>query len=60
VPDAEPISPTPPDDEEERAIWAIRKVVKATTGMTISVEEATSLFNIAKARLAEQTPESAP
>jgi len=54
------ISDTPPADETERAIWAIRRLVKSTTGKTLSLEQATSLFDKARDRLevamAEVTP----
>lgn len=43
---------TTPEDEETRAIGAIRRLVEATTGKPMSEEEARTLFLQTKERLA--------
>jgi hypothetical protein len=50
----------PPADETERAIWTIRRLVKATTGKVLSEEEAKSLFAQAKAKMASALSEVTP
>lgn len=54
------IPDTPPEDEEGRAIWTIRRVAKAMTGKTMSEEEGRSLFELAKQRLEAAQKASQP
>ena len=42
---------TPPEGEEEKAIWTICRVVKAATGQVLSEAEARVIFEKAKERM---------
>lgn len=50
---SDPIPDTPPQDEEGRAIWAIRRIAHALTGTAPSEEEGKALFVFAKKSLEE-------
>jgi len=59
-PDPNTIQDDPPVDETERAIWAIRRLVKAATGKTLTQEETRELFNKAKVQMEEALAEVTP
>ena len=45
------IPETPPEGEEDRAIWMIRKLARSTLGKTLSEEEARKLFSVTKEKI---------
>ena len=50
---ADPIPNEPPTDEQERAEWYVRRLVKMTTGRDLSAAEAKELFAKARARMGQ-------
>jgi hypothetical protein len=45
------IPETPPEGEEDRAIWMIQKLARSTLGKTLSEVEARKLFSVAKEKM---------
>lgn len=60
MPDQNQIPNEPPEDETERAIWTIRRLVKATTGKVLSEPEARLLFIKAEERMNAAMSEVTP
>jgi hypothetical protein len=52
------IPETPPEGEEDRAIWMIRKLARSTLGKTLSEHEARKLFSVTKEKMAEAMDEA--
>ena len=51
MPTEDTIPETPPEGEEDRAIWMIRKLARSTLGKTLSEEEASQLFYLTKEKM---------
>lgn len=51
------IPETPPEGEEDRAIWMIQKLAKSTLGKTLSEHEARKLFSVTKEKMSQAMAE---
>lgn len=57
-PTEDTIPETPPEGEEDRAIWMIRKLARSTLGKTLNEEEARKLFSVTKEKMTQAMSEA--